>query len=218
MISDGEATFADKVWISKMLSNLAFNGWAWRWNDEINDFQFVTAPGSDGSWLDNMFRMNVYLYYNLRNQKGWFGHINSEFDTLNTRVLQILSVLANDEDVKIKDATTDHRNWIQDYFESEDSGKPKTSDNDAINDGMNTVKDQFQSDYGVSDIGSIFTGTSYDNNFWYSFWSQPVSDDVNGGGVSTFSDEPAPDRWSSKYSYDDDTIPDMSGFGGGLGG
>ena len=215
-IEGDEATYETSVWMSKMLANLAYTTWSWKYDESTGNFLYVRP--NPGSWLDNMWQMNIYLYYNLANQKGWFGHINDEFSTLNSRVLQILSVLANDEDVKIKDATTDHRNWIQDYFESEDSGKPKTSDNDAINDGMNTVKDQFKSDYGVSDIGSIFTGTSYDNNFWYSFWSQPVSDDVNGGGVSTFSAESVPDRWADRYSYDDDTIPDISGFGGGLGG
>ena len=215
-IEGDEATYETSVWMSKMLANLAYTTWSWKYDESTGNFLYVRP--NPGSWLDNIWQMNIYLYYNLANQKGWFGHINSEFATLNSRVLQILSVLANNEDVKIKDATTDHRNWIQDYFESEDSGKPKTSDNDAINDGMNTVKDQFQSDYGVSDIGSIFSGTSYDNNFWYSFWSQPVSDDVNGGGVSTFSVESVPDRWADRYSYDDDTIPDISGFGGDLGG
>ena len=213
-----------QVYISTLLSELVTQTYSWRFNADTNQFEYVRP--NPGSWFDNIWQMNIYLYYNLANQKGWFGHINSEFATLNSRVLQILSVLANDEDVKIKDATTDHRNWITDYFEdsSGTSGKPTTSDNDAVNDGMNTVKEQFQSDYSVGDIGSIFTGNSYDNNLWYTFWSQTVFNDVNGlsrggfGGGKAPARAPArgPSSWSSQYSYDDDSIPDMSGFGGGL--
>ncbi len=221
-IQGDEATYETSVWISKMLANLSYTTWSWKYDESTGNFLYVRP--NPGSWLDNMWQMNVYLYYNLANQKGWFGHINSEFATLNSRVLQILSVLANDEDVKIKDATTDHRNWIIDFFEGENTGKPTTSDNDAVNDSMNTVKDQFQSSYTVGDIGSIFSGNSYDNNIWYTFWSQPVFNDVNGIGRGGFGGGKAPARapvaskpsWSSQYSYDDDSIPDMSGFGGGL--
>ena len=205
-----------------MLANLSYTTWSWKYDESTGNFLYVRP--NPGSWLDNMWQMNIYLYYNLANQKGWFGHINSEFATLNSRVLQILSVLANDEDVKIKDATTDHRNWITDFFEGENTGKPTPSDNDAVNDSMNTVKDQFQSSYTVGDIGSIFSGNSYDNNIWYTFWSQPVYNDVNGISRGGFGGGKAPARapaasqhsWSSQYSYDDDSIPDMSGFGGGL--
>lgn len=221
-IQGDEATYETSVWISKMLANLSYTTWSWKYDEATGNFLYVRP--NPGSWLDNMWQMNVYLYYNLANQKGWFGHINSEFATLNARVLQILSVLANDEDVKIKDATTDHRNWIFDFFHGENTGKPKTSDNDAVNDSMNTVKEQFQSSYTVGDIGSIFSGNSYDNNIWYTFWSQPVFNDVNGIGRGGFGGGKAPARapaaskpsWSSQYSYDDDSIPDMSGFGGGL--
>lgn len=221
-IQGDEATYETSVWISKMLANLSYTTWSWKYDEATGNFLYVRP--NPGSWLDNMWQMNVYLYYNLANQKGWFGHINSEFATLNSRVLQILSVLANDEDVKIKDATTDHRNWIIDFFEGENTGKPTTSDNDAVNDSMNTVKDQFQSSYTVGDIGSIFSGNSYDNNIWYTFWTQPVFNDVNGIGRGGFGGGKAPARspavsnpsWSSEYSYDDDSIPDMSGFGGGL--
>lgn len=206
------------VYIAKNLANISHDSWSWKVND---DGTFTYVRPNPGSWLDNMWQMNIYLYYNLANQKGWFGHINSEFATLNNRVLQILSVLANDEDVKIKDATTDHRNWITDYFEdsSGSSGKPQTSDNDAVNDSMNEVRDQFQSDYSAGDIGSIFSASSYDNNLWYSFWSQSVSDDVNGtsrggmgGGRARAQSNSS--RWADRYDYGDDTIVDMFGFGG----
>lgn len=219
------------AFMSRMLANLAYNTWDW----SVSEGKLIFFPPTDaeGSFLDNMWRMNVTIYYNLVNNSGWFGMVTSNQSTiisqlgiLNNRVLQILSVLANDEDVKIKDATTDHRNWIIDYFEdsSGTSGKPTTSDNDAVNNGMNTVKEQFQSEYSVGDIGSIFSGNSYDNNLWYTFWSQPVFNDVNGLSRGGFGGGKAPARapvsskpsWSSQYSYDDDSIPDMSGFGGGL--
>lgn len=218
-ITGDESTYETSVWISKMLANLSYTTWSWKYDETTGNFLYVRP--NPGSWLDNMWQMNIYLYYNLANQKGWFGHINSEFATLNNRVLQILSVLANDEDVKIKDATTDHRNWITDYFEdsSGSSGKPQTSDNDAVNDSMNEVRDQFQSDYSAGDIGSIFSASSYDNNLWYSFWSQSVSDDVNGtsrggmgGGRARAQSNSS--RWADRYNYGDDTIVDMFGFGG----
>ena len=213
---------ADSFFVSA-LAALSYDDWSWGVGQD-GKMYFSPPAFAEGSWLDNMWRMDVYLYYNLANQTGWFGGVNDRLDTLNARVLQILSVLANDEDVKIKDATTDHRNWIHDFFQGENTGKPTPSDNDAVNDSMNTVKDQFQSSYTVGDIGSIFSGNSYDNNIWYTFWSQPVFNDVNGIGRGGFGGGKAPARapavskpsWSSHYSYDDDSIPDMSGFGGGL--
>lgn len=213
---------ADSFFVSA-LAALTYDDWSWGVGED-GKMYFSPPAFAEGSWLDNIWRMDVYFYYNLANQTGWFGGVNNRLDTLNSRVLQILSVLANDEDVKIKDATTDHRNWITDFFEGENTGKPTTSDNDAVNDSMNTVKDQFQSSYTVGDIGSIFSGNSYDNNIWYTFWSQSVFNDVNGIGRGGFGGGKAPARspaaskpsWSSQYSYDDDSIPDMSGFGGGL--
>lgn len=214
---------ADSFFVSA-LSALSYDDWSWGVGED-GKMYFSPPAFAEGSWLDNIWRMDVYLYYNLANQTGWFGGVNNRLDTLNARVLQILSVLANDEDVKIKDATTDHRNWIIDFFQGDNTGKPTTSDNDAVKDSINTVKEQFQTSYSVGDIGSIFSGNSYDNNIWYTFWSQPVFNDVNGlsrggfGGSSTYSLSPnsSLSSWSSQYSYDDNTIPDMAGFGGGLG-
>lgn len=214
---------ADSFFVSA-LAALTYDDWSWGVGED-GKMYFSPPAFAEGSWLDNIWRMDVYLYYNLANQTGWFGGVNDRLDTLNARVLQILSVLANDEDVKIKDATTDHRNWITDFFQGEDTGKPTPSDNDAVNDSMNTLKNQFQSSYTVGDIGSIFTGNSYDNNIWYTFWSQTVFNDVNGLSRGGFGGGKAPARapavsshpsWSSQYSYDDDSIPDMTGFGGGL--
>ena len=208
------------VYIAKNLANISHDSWSWKVN---SDGSFTYVRPNPGSWLDNMWQMNIYFYYNLRNQKGWFGHINDEFDTLNSRVLQILSVLANDEDVKIKDATTDHRNWITDYFEDSfgNSGKPTTLDNDVINDNINIIRGEFRSTYPVDHVPFIFAASSYDNTLWYTFWSQSVSDDVNGlsrggmgGGRARVQSSDNSSRWADRYEYGDDTIVDMFGFGG----
>ena len=204
---------ADSFFVSA-LAALTYDDWSWGIGED-GKMYFSPPSFAQGSWLDNIWRMDVYLYYNLANQTGWFGGINDRLDTLNARVLQILSVLANDEDVKIKDATTDQRTWIQDYFEGDHGGA--TSDNFTdLNDSLNEVTGQFQTDYSISDIGQIFSASSYDDVLWYFFWSSSVSNDVNGSGVRTQSS--TQDRWSSRYSYDDDDIVNMSGFGGVAGG
>lgn len=214
---------ADSFFVSA-LAALTYDDWSWGVGED-GKMYFSPPAFAEGSWLDNIWRMDVYLYYNLANQTGWFGGVNDRLDTLNARVLQILSVLANDEDVKIKDATTEQRTWIQNYFEGEHGGA--TSDNfTALNDSFNEVTGQFQSDFSISDIGQIFASTSYDNQLWYFFWSSSVSNDVNGVSRGGFSGGKAPARapaasqpsWSSQYSYDNDDIVDMSGFGGDTGG
>lgn len=214
---------ADSFFVSA-LAALTYDDWSWGVGED-GKMYFSPPAFAEGSWLDNIWRMDVYLYYNLANQTGWFGGVNDRLDTLNARVLQILSVLANDEDVKIKDATTEQRTWIQNYFEGEHGGA--TSNNfTALNDSFNEVTGQFQSDFSISDIGQIFASKSYDNQFWYFFWSSSVSNDVNGLSRGGFSGGKAPARapaasqpsWSSQYSYDNDDIVDMTGFGGDSGG
>lgn len=214
---------ADSFFVSA-LAALTYDDWSWGVGED-GKMYFSPPAFAEGSWLDNIWRMDVYLYYNLANQTGWFGGVNDRLDTLNARVLQILSVLANDEDVKIKDATTEQRTWIQNYFEGDHGGA--TSNNfTALNDSFNEVTGQFQSDFSISDIGQIFASTSYDNQLWYFFWSSSVSNDVNGVSRGGFSGGKAPARapavsqpsWSSQYSYDNDDIVDMSGFGGDTGG
>ena len=214
---------ADSFFVSA-LAALTYDDWSWGVGED-GKMYFSPPAFAEGSWLDNIWRMDVYLYYNLANQTGWFGGVNDRLDTLNARVLQILSVLANDEDVKIKDATTEQRTWIQNYFEGDHGGA--TSNNfTALNDSFNEVIGQFQSDFSISDIGQIFASTSYDNQLWYFFWSSSVSNDVNGVSRGGFSGGKAPARapavsqpsWSSQYSYYSDDIVDMSGFGGDTGG
>ena len=208
------------VYIAKNLANLTHDSWSWKVNP---DGTFTYVRPNPGSWLDNMWQMNIYLYYNLANQKGWFGHINSEFATLNSRVLQILSVLANDEDVKIKDATTSERTWIQNYFEGDDPVGPSAGNFTDLRSGFGSITDQFQTDKSITDIGSVFSDSAYDSRSQFFFWSQTVSDDVNGVSRGGFGGGKAPARapavsdstFSDQYEYGDDSIVDAFDFIGG---
>lgn len=208
------------VYIAKNLANLTHDSWSWKVNP---DGTFTYVRPNPGSWLDNMWQMNIYLYYNLANQKGWFGHINSEFATLNSRVLQILSVLANDEDVKIKDATTSERTWIQNYFEGNDPVGPSAGNFTDLRTGFGSITDQFETDKSITDIGSVFSDSAYDSRSQFFFWSQTVSDDVNGVSRGGFGGGKAPARapavpdstFSDQYEYGDDSIVDAFDFIGG---
>lgn len=208
------------VYIAKNLANITHDSWSWKVNP---DGTFTYVRPNPGSWLDNMWQMNIYLYYNLANQKGWFGHINSEFSLLNARVLQILSVLANDEDVKIKDATTSERTWIQNYFEGDDPVGPSAGNFNDLRSGFGSITDQFQTDKSITDIGSVFSDSAYDSRSQFFFWSQTVSDDVNGVSRGGFGGGKAPARapaipdstFSDQYEYGDDSIVDAFDFIGG---
>ena len=208
------------VYIAKNLANITHDSWSWKVNP---DGTFTYVRPNPGSWLDNMWQMNIYLYYNLANQKGWFGHINSEFSLLNARVLQILSVLANDEDVKIKDATTSERTWIQNYFEGDDPVGPSAGNFTDLRSGFGSITDQFQTDKSITDIGSVFSDSAYDSRSQFFFWSQTVSDDVNGVSRGGFGGGKAPARapavpdstFSDQYEYGDDSIVDAFDFIGG---
>ena len=210
------------VYIAKNLANLTHDSWSWKVN---SDGAFTYVRPNPGSWLDNMWQMNIYLYYNLANQKGWFGHINSEFATLNMRVLQILSVLANDEDAKIKDATTPQREWIKDYFEDNDPNGPTSGNMTDLRGGFGSITDEFETDKSVTDIDQVFQDSAYDSMGRFDFWSQSVSDDVNGvsrGGfgansISIYSFEPSssPSRWADSFDYGDDEIAWAFGARGG---
>jgi hypothetical protein len=208
------------VYIAKNLANITHDSWSWKVNP---DGTFTYVRPNPGSWLDNMWQMNIYLYYNLANQKGWFGHINSEFAMLNSRVLQILSVLANDEDVKIKDATTSERTWIQNYFEGNDPVGPSAGNFTDLRSGFGSITDQFETDKSITDIGSVFSDSAYDSRSQFFFWSQTVSDDVNGVSRGGFGGGKAPARapavsdstFSDQYEYGDDSIVDAFDFIGG---
>ena len=217
-----------EAFMSRMLSSLAYSTWDW----SVSDGKLIFFPpeDSEGSWLDNMWRMNVTVYYNLVNNSGWFGMVTSnqssiisQLGLLNTRVLQILSVLANDEDVKIKDATTPERTWIQNYFEGDDPVGSSANNFTDLRSGFGSITDQFETDKSITDIGSVFSDSAYDSRSQFFFWSQSVSDDVNGVSRGGFGGGKAPARapavpdstFSDQYEYGDDSIVDAFDFIGG---
>lgn len=212
---------SDSFFVSA-LAALTYDDWSWGVGED-GKMYFSPPSFAEGSWLDNIWRMDVYFYYNLANQTGWFGGVNNRLDTLNARVLQILSVLANDEDVKIKDATTSERTWIQNYFEGSDPNGPSSDNFTDLRSGFGSITEQFGTDKSITDIGSVFSDSAYDSRSQFFFWSQSVSDDVNGVSRGGFGGGKAPARapavpdstFSDQYEYGDDSIVDAFGFIGG---
>lgn len=175
---------------------ISVNGYKWKIDPVTKDIVFYGYDGGmakTGSWLDMVFRYLTYDYYwGTRlwsdNVSGsWFGSISDSFGYLNFRVNQILSVLANDEDLSIKDATTPERDWVKNYFngsgDKADSGKY-----DKLNDTGSAFKDTFA---GAPD-SSIADGFTAVNDNGYDFWSQGVSDDINGNASSSSGASRAP--------------------------
>ena len=184
-----------------MAVDVAYNGWKWKIDPLTGDIVFTTG-GRSGSWLDMIFRYLTYDYYwGSRLWSGdvsgsWYGAISDSFAYLNYRVNQILQVLANDEDLKIKDATDSERQWVQDYFENgsdiADSGKY-----DKLNSTSSAFKDAFA---GAPD-SSISDGFTAVNDNGYDFWSASVSADINGeSSVSTFAAVPYDQQVRDLYS------------------
>lgn len=175
--SDADAISAD------VLASLGYNGYSWK----VVNGQIVFESGAaGGSWLDMLFRYSTYDYYWASRlwsddvSGSWFGAISSNFSYLNFRVNQILDVLANDEDLAIKDATTPEREWVKDYF----SGSGDKADSDKY-DKLNNTGSAFKDAFAGAPDSSIADGfTAVDNN-GYEFWSQGVSDDINGNNASS---------------------------------
>lgn len=181
--SDADSISAD------VLASLGYNGYSWK---VVNGQIVFTSGAVGGSWLDMIFRYSTYDYYwGSRLWSGdvsgsWFGAISDNFSYLNFRVNQILDVLANDEDLAIKDATTPEREWVKGYFSG--SGDKADSDKyDKLNDTGSAFKDAFA---GAPD-SSIADGFTAVNDNGYVFWSQEVSNDINGVSSSAGSRAPA---------------------------
>lgn len=173
--SDADSISAD------VLASLGYNGYSWK----IVNGQIVFKSGAaGGSWLDMIFRYSTYDYYWASRlwsddvSGSWFGAISSNFSYLNFRVNQILDVLANDEDLAIKDATTPEREWVKDYF-SGSGDKADSGKYDKLNNTGSAFKDAFA---GAPD-SSIADGFTAVNDNGYDFWSQGVSDDINGNNA-----------------------------------
>lgn len=170
---------------TRMLSILTQDKWKWS-VDSNGQLKFTMNSNTEGSWADMLYRTSVYNWY--WGQKlwsndvagSWYGSISNNFSYLNYRVNQILEVLANDEDLAIKDATTPERDWVKNYFNGS-GDKADTGKYDKLNDTGSAFKDAFAGSPDKS-IGDGFT-TVNDNG--YDFWSQAVSDDVNGVNSSS---------------------------------
>ena len=175
--SDADAISAD------VLASLGYNGYSWK---VVNDQIVFKSGAAGGSWLDMIFRYSTYDYYWANRlwsddvSGSWFGAVSSNFSYLNSRVNQILDVLANDEDLAIKDATTSEREWVKDYF-SGSGDKADSAKYDKLNNTGSAFKDAFA---GAPDSSIADGFTAVDDN-GYVFWSEAVSDDINGNSSSS---------------------------------
>lgn len=160
-----------------VLASLGYNGYSW----EVVNGQIVFKSGAaGGSWLDMIFRYSTYDYYwgsrlwSNDVSGSWFGAISDNFSYLNFRVNQILDVLANDEDLAIKDATTSEREWVKDYF----SGSGDKADSDKYN-SLNSDGQALKDFLTPSESASMSDALSAVESQGYSFWSENVYQDIN---------------------------------------
>lgn len=178
---------------TSMLAALTFQKWKWSIDDKTGLPKFDVMQEQQGTWADMLYRTSVYNYFwgnklwNNDVSGSWYGSISSDLSYLNYRVNQILSVLANDEDLAIKDSTTSERDWVKNYFNG--SGDKADSDKyDKLNNTGSAFKDAFA---GAPD-SSIADGFTAVNDNSYEFWSQGVSDDINGYSSSSSYSSRAP--------------------------
>lgn len=181
----------------EMLYDMAFaldyNGYKWKIDPLTGDIVFDANNGArSGSWLDMVFRYLTYDYYwgtrlwSNDVSGSWYGSISDSFAYLNFRVNQIFDVLANDQDLEIKNATDEERTWVQNYFTGS-GDKADSSKYDDLNNTGSAFKDAFA---GAPD-SSIADGFTAVNDNGYDFWSQEVSNDINGVSSSATSRAPA---------------------------
>ncbi len=171
---------------TKMLASLTYQKWKWSIDPQTGLPKFSVLAEQEGSWADMLYRTSVYNYFwgnklwNNDVSGSWYGSISSDFSYLNYRVNQILSVLANDEDLAIKDATTSERDWVKNYF----NGSGDKADSDKY-DKLNNTGSAFKDAFAGAPESSIADGFTAVNDNGYEFWSQGVSDDINGNSSST---------------------------------
>ena len=184
-ITVDNGTMLVEAWSANLLSNLAYVGWSWQYDYVNNTIEFTVPEESRGSWADMLYRTAVWGYFWNRqimtnNVAGsWYGSISSSFDTLNASVFRILTVLANDEDLAIKNATDDERQWVQNWFEGDSSD---TSRFDSVNSVSSNVSDVFSGIDSSIDVGTAFTSTDEG----YTFWSQGCYDEIFNVDASGF--------------------------------
>ncbi len=184
-ITVNDGTMRVEAWTANLISNLAYVGWTWRWDNDKNTIVFTVPEDSRGSWADMLYRTAVWGYY--WNDKlmsndvagSWFGSISNSFDTLNASVFRILTVLANDEDFAIKNATDDERQWVQQWYEGDASATSRFDSVNSISGNFNSV---FSGVDSSIDVGTAFTSTDEG----YTFWSQQCYDEIFQADASGF--------------------------------
>lgn len=177
---DGEGTLRGDVVNTKMLASLTWNKWKWSVDPNTGLPKFEVDSWSQGSWADMIYRTSVYNYFYASKlwsndvSGSWYGSISSSFSYLNYRVNQILEVLANDEDLAIKDATTPERDWVKNYF----NGSGDKADSDKYN-SLNSDGQALKNFLTPSESASMSDALSAVESQGYSFWSENVYQDIN---------------------------------------
>ena len=177
---DGEGTLRGDVVNSKMLASLTWNKWKWSVDSNTGLPKFEVDSWSQGSWADMIYRTSVYNYFYASKlwsndvSGSWYGSISTSFSYLNYRVNQILEVLANDEDLAIKDATTPEREWVKNYF----NGSGDKADSDKYN-SLNSDGQALKDFLTPSESASMSDALSAVESQGYSFWSENVYQDIN---------------------------------------
>lgn len=177
---DGEGTLRGDVVNSKMLASLTWNKWKWSVDSNTGLPKFEVNSWSQGSWADMIYRTSVYNYFYSSKlwsndvSGSWYGSISTSFSYLNYRVNQILEVLANDEDLAIKDATTPERDWVKNYFNGSGDKADSNKYNSVNSDGQ-ALKDFLT----PSESASMSDALAAVESQGYSFWSESVYQDIN---------------------------------------
>lgn len=177
---DGEGTLRGQVVNSKMLASLTWNKWKWSVDSNTGLPKFEVDSWSQGSWADMIYRTSVYNYFYASKlwsndvSGSWYGSISTSFSYLNYRVNQILEVLANDEDLAIKDATTPERDWVKNYFNGSGDKADSNKYNSVNSDGQ-ALKDFLT----PSESASMSDALAAVESQGYSFWSESVYQDIN---------------------------------------
>lgn len=194
-LTDGSTVDVEKDigWVSiDTLAELGYNAYSWTIDSQTKALKFSSGALSS-SWLDMIWKYQTYNFYwglqlmtNQTDGNSWFDMISTDFSYLNFRVNQLFEVLSNDEDLEIKNATDEERTWVQDYFTGS-GDKADTGKYDKLNNTGSAFKDAFA---GAPD-SSIADGFTAVNDNSYDFWSQEVSNDINGVSSSAASRAPA---------------------------
>lgn len=219
-LSTGESEVVEAsndVWVTRFLCCLVSSSWSWAykavWDENSQSYKqdktqivFNVPAEASGGWADMLYRTSVWNY--VWNQRlmtnsdltgSWYSSISSAFSYLNFRVNQIFDVLANDEDLAIKNATDEERQWVQDYFNGSKGEIADSSKYDDLNSAGSAVSDLFSGADVSGGVGSALTDIqSSDNGF--SFWSDSISQQINGDASSTRDVVPPEQRIVDFYS------------------